>query len=235
MKKLQLGKNPDLIVRDEVVHWHGPNTRLVFASDFHFTGQSASYANELASCLLQLQPDLLILGGDYADTPNGFNVFADMLKHLSGKFPIAWIYGNHDMPYKAKLENIFSDVNAISWHGKSGEVSLNGETIWFDGNQSTQEPHSNLFSIKVLHKPKKPIKLKGWNLILAGHLHGGQWVWFEKNSKLFPGAWFYPQNFLRKVFGRSVYLVSRGLGDTLPLRWNCPCEILHIQLTPISQ
>lgn len=235
MKKLQLGKNPNLIVRNEVVHWHGPNTRLVFASDFHFTAHSASFANGLAGRILQLQPDLLILGGDYADTPKGLKLFAETLNQWAGKFPIVWIYGNHDALYKSKVQEIFSGLNATSLHGKSVKISLNGENIWLDGSQTIQGPQHNLFSIKVVHKPKKADKLQGWNLILAGHLHGGQWVWFEKHSKLFPGAWFYPQNFLRKVFGRSVYLVSRGLGDTLPLRWNCPCEILHIHLTPISQ
>lgn len=232
MKKLQLGKNPSFQLRQEWIDWDGEETKIAFASDFHFTGSSAAYAQKLAACILEMNPDLLILGGDYADTKAGLGIFSAMLNEWSGRFPITWIWGNHDSRFLKKLNLLFNTHDAICLSGRAQEIKLKEKRIWFDGHHSLLDPHPVFYSIRVLHQPKKPSLLSKWDLVLAGHLHGGQWVWFEKDGKMFPGAWIYPQNFLRREQEQMVYLVSKGLGDTLPIRWNCPYDILQINFKP---
>ena len=68
-------------------------------------------------------------------------------------------------------------------------------------------------------------------LTLSGHLHGGQFVLYHRRGKLYPGAFVYRWNGLRfdDRDGRTL-LISRGVQDTLPLRWNCPREVLLVKV-----
>ena len=68
-------------------------------------------------------------------------------------------------------------------------------------------------------------------LTLAGHLHGGQVVLFERKGRLYPGACFSRWNGLRFEDEGATMWVSRGVADTLPLRWNCPREVLLCELS----
>jgi predicted MPP superfamily phosphohydrolase len=70
-----------------------------------------------------------------------------------------------------------------------------------------------------------------FDLTLSGHLHGGQFVFFQRHGKLYPGAFLYRWNGLRfdDNDGKTL-LISRGVQDTLPLRWNCPREVLIVDI-----
>jgi len=60
----------------------------------------------------------------------------------------------------------------------------------------------------------------------AGHLHGGQCVLASHHGKLLPGYLINRLTVLRKITPRASVFVSRGLADTLPLRFNCPREVI---------
>jgi predicted MPP superfamily phosphohydrolase len=70
------------------------------------------------------------------------------------------------------------------------------------------------------------------DLVLAGHLHGCQFVFKEHAERLLPGGWFYSWNCLRRKVGNCALIVSRGCADTLPFRWNCPREVVVCDLVP---
>ena len=80
------------------------------------------------------------------------------------------------------------------------------------------------------HHPGPPAARQGFDLILSGHLHGGQFVFYERGGKLYPGAFAYRWNGLRFQENGHTLLVSRGVRDTLPLRWNCPREVIVVDL-----
>jgi predicted MPP superfamily phosphohydrolase len=71
----------------------------------------------------------------------------------------------------------------------------------------------------------------GYGLVLAGHLHGGQCVLATRRRRLYPAAWIYRWHGLRFAEWGAVMLVSRGAGDTLPIRFNCPREVILCALT----
>ena len=67
--------------------------------------------------------------------------------------------------------------------------------------------------------------------MLAGHLHGGQCVLATRRGRLYPAAWIYRWHGLRFAEWGAVLLVSRGAGDTLPVRFNCPREVILCMIT----
>jgi predicted MPP superfamily phosphohydrolase len=66
----------------------------------------------------------------------------------------------------------------------------------------------------------------GYDLVLAGHLHGGQCVLGHYNGRMYPAGWFFTWNGDRFTRNSTTMLVSKGLNDTLPIRWNCPREVI---------
>src|SRR5699024_9398429 len=107
-------------------------------------------------------------------------------------------------------------------------------TVLVAGNYAAPAPQENsahLFSVLCAHYPPAGLTWPAaYNLVLAGHLHGGQVVGWQRHGSMFPGRWFARWNVLRHQQGLSALVVSRGLGDTFPMRYNCPREIVRIRL-----
>jgi predicted MPP superfamily phosphohydrolase len=82
--------------------------------------------------------------------------------------------------------------------------------------------------ILCAHNPRiwNIVRDVGYDLVLAGHLHGCQIVFFEYRDRLFPGALFYPGCFLSHHRGSTRIVVSRGVSDLVPIRWRCPREVV---------
>jgi hypothetical protein len=112
----------------------------------------------------------------------------------------------------------------------SSFINIAGNTILlYGGFIPTTLPVANTLSIAVLHEPVSPEKLKHrCHLAFAGHLHGCQFVFWQHGNDLYPGKLFYRNNFIERRIGRFAYFISRGLGDTLPIRFNCPREIVRV-------
>jgi predicted MPP superfamily phosphohydrolase len=55
-------------------------------------------------------------------------------------------------------------------------------------------------------------------------------VWWQRGQRLYPGAWFSRWTGLRFELGATTLLVSRGVADTLPVRFRCPREVLLCEL-----
>ena len=106
---------------------------------------------------------------------------------------------------------------------------LGNRTIVLDGNRRSQRTHPSAFRILCAHRPVSPYKLKeDYDLIVSGHLHGCREVFWQRQNSLYPGRWFYRWNILEKRVGQCCFVVSRGIGDTLPVRYNCPREVILV-------
>jgi predicted MPP superfamily phosphohydrolase len=86
--------------------------------------------------------------------------------------------------------------------------------------------------LAVVHDPAEldGMTLPVGSVVMAGHLHGGQWVLSSKNGRLLPAAWIYRHTWLRRRRDGVEWIVSRGAGDTLPLRWSCPREVILCEI-----
>jgi len=199
---------------------------LLYASDLHL---SRPWTRRLVTDLIYLaraaRPDAILLGGDLVDNADGLIDLRPMVRALSDAAPVYAIAGNHD--FRAGVNDVRSAViaNGGQWLDHSPlrlaeNVVLCGENTDVSGVEGVR--------ILCAHDPAvfPSAARAGFDLVLAGHLHGGQCVWFERGGRLYPGACLNRWTGLRFEIGQSLMLVSRGAGDTLPLRWNCPREVL---------
>jgi predicted MPP superfamily phosphohydrolase len=176
---------------------------------------------------------MIVLGGDLVDSRGGLPLLTETVAALRCSAPVWAIPGNHDRFVGLR------EVRAAVRHGggnwldeQSVPMHLPGrDPIYLDGTLSSQSA-TDRGRIFCAHDPAifPAAAARGYSLVLAGHLHGGQFVWAESRGRLFPGVWLNRWNGTRFDLGSSTLLVSRGVSDTLPLRWNCPREILLCEL-----
>lgn len=205
-------------------------------SDIHLWF-SVKILTKLKKIIEQNNPDLVILTGDYYDIPRGAYNFREFLSKISLKYTLIFIKGNHDTLYGASVSNLLLDIpNCYSVDDTTFEYqSKRGYfyTISSWKNRQYLSKKANHINIVLLHNPEKinENELQNIDIILSGHLHGGQFIFFKSKNKVnFPGIFFYKYCVDRKQIKNTTLLVSKGLGDTLPIRWNCPKEVIIIHI-----
>jgi len=156
--KLELGYNQP----PEIRHYAYPfeplaGKRLLYISDLHYHRVSRRRVDQHIRQIKDIDPHLLLLGGDYIDTPFGLPNLRHLLTSL-GSIPRYAIGGNHDAPWLARVR---------------------------------QTPNG-----------------------------------------LYPVKWRYKWNILDKTYGRCYYILSKGLGDTFPIRYNCRRDAILVTFGP---
>lgn len=208
--------------------------RVLYLSDLHFNGRSEQMAIRISEEVRELSPDLILLGGDYVDTRAGLAYLDALLAALSGLCQVLAVAGNHDRFFGIKAIEHCMQKHKVQWiEGRSLRLSLKNSLVVVDGNCSLLENEKADVRMLCLHQPLDPAKLPAcYQLAFAGHLHGSQFVLWENEKGLFPGRFFYKWNILEATIGHCRYYISKGLGDTLPLRYNCPKDLLVVDLVP---
>jgi uncharacterized protein len=231
MTNLSIGINPNFDTRPYTLNDNKLGIKIVFLSDLHFNRKSKTIADKLIASITALNPDIILLGGDYVDTNEGLNLFATFIKQLASITACKAILGNHDNYfYKKALLDLFSKNNIEVLDKNESYVACKHRKILISNCNHDHNTTADL-SILLLHKPISPNKvLAHFQLILAGHLHGCQIVWWQKNKYLYPGAWFYKNNFIEQDLHFSKYLISKGLGDTIGLRYKCNKDIIFVEV-----
>ena len=142
--------------------------------------------------------------------------------------PVLAIGGNHDR--QIGMDRVREAVvhGGGQWiHDGIARVTHGRRVIAVSGPETA--PHAD-GHVRVLcaHNPRiwKTSRHAGYDLVLAGHLHGCQVVACEYRDRLFPGAIFYPYCFSSHHRGSTRLVVSRGVSDLVPIRWRCPREVV---------
>lgn len=226
----------EIVERQETISFYGgfENLSIIHISDIHLW-YSTSILKKLETLITINNPDLIILTGDYYDIPKGACNFRDFLCKISKKYTTIFIKGNHDNIYRTKISNLLLNIQNC--------FSVENEIYTFQSkkgnryNITSWKNKQNLPKIKyeknivLIHNPEqiKENELSNIDLILAGHLHGGQFIFFKtKNNSNFPGCLIYKYCTDRKLINETTLIVSKGLGDTFPFRINCPKEVVKI-------
>lgn len=224
-------------IREEIVQISGNKSpiRICHLSDLHF-GFCDSKATEILKTIIELNPEIIILTGDYYDFTKGKKIFAEFISKLSKKFPVYFISGNHDKlrginfldRVAQTTDSVFLRTEAISF------IAQNGVEINLTPNQKHYFIKKvNQLNILLFHNPEK-LKidlLSEIDLVLSGHLHGGQFIfWKSKSNRFYPASFIYKNCTDRKQIGNTTLIVSKGLGDTFPFRINCPKEIVLLSI-----
>jgi predicted MPP superfamily phosphohydrolase len=224
MLSFEFGAFGPLLVRHEPVRMGvGRPVRLLYASDLHLGHWwSSGVPGQLVRAARSARPDLVLLGGDLADRPGALPALRSAARALQALAPVYAVPGNHDE--RVGLPAVRSAVESggghwLPEHPVSTPLRIDGIL----DKRSCGGPR-----VLCAHYPDVfPAAVRaGYDLVLAGHLHGGQCVLATRGGKLYPAAWFHRWHGLRFGAGGATLLVSRGAADTFPFRFNCPREVV---------
>lgn len=220
-----LSVRPIRIGPDPIGTARSGSVRLLYASDLHLGAWSSEASvRDLLRVVARERPDVVLLGGDLVDGQWGLGKLGGFVRRLSALAPVAAVPGNHDQFAGVDRVRAIVKESGGQW---LPDRSLRVADIIVDGGP-TREPRAGKFRVLCGHDPAT-IESAGstdYDLILAGHLHGGQVKLFRRRGRDYPGAWFYRWTGPAFEEGSTTMLVSRGCADTLPVRFRCPREVL---------
>lgn len=226
---LEVGLHQRLLVREERLTTRRDACRLLYVSDIHLRrGRSDTLRRHVLDAATRCHPDVVLLGGDLVDRPSELTHLTALVGDLCAVAPVLAIGGNHDS--RIGLARVGTAVarGGGQWiHDSSARTTHEGRVIAVSGPETTS-PLDGDIRVLCAHNPRiwKVSRHLGYDLVLAGHLHGCQLVACEYRDRLFPGAIFYPYCFLSHRRGSTRLVVSRGVSDLLPIRWRCPREVV---------
>lgn len=164
---------------------------LVQLSDLHFDGLrlSEELLLEAIDTTNQIQPDLIMLTGDYVtDDPTPIHELALWLQKLNSRSGIYAILGNHDIHLPGAKAEVTTALtasgiqvlwNQIAYPFGTGLPIVGLADFWsreFDPAPVMSQIDPTTPRIVLSHNPDSAVKLQDWrvDLQLSGHSHGGQ-------------------------------------------------------------
>ena len=235
--------------------------KLLHISDLHLSKTVSIENIELALRKgFTEAPDACFITGDFiTDKPSETELhrLGKLLLRFSSKSPIYACLGNHDGgswaskhggPHTPEdLKNVLRKSGVQLLVNESIKVRIKGIPLQIAGvgDLWAQECHPNLCLrtypnpqpsepvVVMCHNPdaKEVLKPYYWNIMLAGHTHGGQFI--IPFTKLAPFAPVTDHSMLEGLhyWDKSRYIhVTRGVGNLYGLRFNCRPEVNLIQL-----
>jgi len=210
-----------------------PAYRIIHISDIHYKGDKRSLF-ELIDLIHMQKPDLVCFTGDLA---KGKKYEKDVLEILGNlKVPLYGVPGNWDyrnkLDFKAALSCFEStggkwlvDGYCVTADNSLMIIGATGKDIsWIPDDCSGKR-------ILLVHYPKFVDKLADlkFDLILAGHSHGGQVRLPYIGAIMVPyGVGKYDLGLFKTKNGHLH--VTSGIGTSaFPLRFRCPPEIVVIE------
>jgi predicted MPP superfamily phosphohydrolase len=210
-------------VREEQAHLRLPApVRLLYASDLHLGHWWASTVpDQLLVAARATRPDLILLGGDLVDTAKALPCLRDAVSALREVGPVCAVPGNHDERVgtgDVRAAVLAAGGNWLPDKPIDAPVRIEGALT----------PLGRRPRVLCAHDPSifPSAVTAGYELVLAGHLHGGQCVLATRRGKQYPAVWFNRWHGLRFGERGAILLVSRGAADTFPFRFNCPREVI---------
>jgi hypothetical protein len=229
--KIELGSNGPPEVRGERVSL--PNIdrsfRVLYMSDLHLKERKTEHlCAQLQRILATANPELLLLGGDLVDKQSGLPQLTALVSAACRTCLVGAVGGNHDRRVGIRLVERAVELAGGVWLDRRPLAFFAGATRVVAGGDIARNAPPSDVSIRCLHYPNSFARNGACehDLVFAGHLHGCQMTAFAWHGRLYPGAWFYRWNGLRFTRRNCVMLVSRGLCDAVPVRVNCPREVI---------
>ena len=212
--------------------------KLVYASDLHGGGSvSLRRIESLVKKINAEKPDIVLLGGDFADSAADAAEVFSRLSKLRASYGIFAVRGNHDASYDITTlmrEAGITPCNNEGYWIKYGEGRLRilgvddyiiGET---DAVSALGDATEEDFTLLLCHNPLSVAKVaeqvgaQSIDYALCGHTHGGQvtflGLWGPLGDRAFPA---YSSQWVDKSGITTLY--SNGIGTTaLPIRFMAP-------------
>ena len=200
-----------------------------------------SHFQEIVRQVNALEPDLVVMTGDFLDP--GYRddaAAAELGKALRAKDGKLAVLGNHEFYHGLEASaDFFRAVGARLLRNEIVELPGGLQVAGVDDIRTTRLTRQDLLGLLSKLDPKKPSILlshqpllldaaaeRGVGLMLSGHTHRGQIFPFE----------FFVRMFYRHVYGlyrqgeTSLYVTSGAGHWGPPMRLFAPPEIVHITL-----
>jgi predicted MPP superfamily phosphohydrolase len=201
----------------------------MYVSDIHLRRKrSDNLCRQVIKSVRDSGTDSVLLGGDLVDELSELSKLRDLVSALREVAPVLAVGGNHDRHVGMNRVRDAVVSGGGEWiHDTAVCMTHGSRVIAVAGPSSVSVPEGD-YRILCAHNPRiwKTARESGYDLVLAGHLHGCQFVAFEYRDRLFPGAMFYPYCYKSHRCGPARLVVSRGVSDLLPVRWRCPREVV---------
>ena len=228
--------------------------RMVLITDLH----SCDYGEQqykLMDRIIEQKPDIVLLGGDIVDDVLPQTKAKEFLSAISQRFLCYYVSGNHEY-WSGDIQGIKEMIEGYGITVLEGEtlpVVINGQSFMLSGvddpevgeavfraqlDDCAEYVDENDFSVLLSHRPERieEYRAAGFDLVLSGHAHGGQWrIPLLLNGLLAPNQGFFPKyaGGLYQV-APSAMVVSRGLAresTRIPRIFNRP-EVVVIDVNP---
>lgn len=232
--------------------------RIALITDLH----SCKYGDReeaLIEAIDEQSPDIIALSGDILDDEIPDTNTEYLLQGIAGKYPCYYVTGNHEylngkQDFAEKMA-LLEKYNVHILSGTLEAVTVNGETIAICGvddpkarsldsaasfsgqfESVRKQAEQQVFTILLSHRPEyyELYAQSGFDLVLCGHAHGGQWRipgilngLYAPDQGLFPGhaGGLYQME-------DTTMIVSRGLAresTRIPRFYNRP-ELVIVDL-----
>jgi predicted MPP superfamily phosphohydrolase len=220
--------------------WDG--LTILHLSDLHFLGTPGrEYFQFVMDRCAEWRPDLVALTGDIVDSSRHMRWIAPVLGRLRWRVAAFAILGNHDhwletSYIRRRLHRLGMIVLPNIWR----QIEVRGEPLVVIGHEGPWlKPAPDLtdcprepFRLCLSHTPDniRWVRRAGVDLMLSGHVHGGQVRFPLFGSVLAPSR--YGRRYDCGVFDEAPTLlhVSRGLSGDYPLRYLCRPEATLLTL-----
>ena len=231
--------------------------KIVHLSDLH----SKNFGRDqqiLVRKVSQLKPNIIVFTGDLIDSNRvGDEASLILMKELTTIAPVYYVSGNHEWwsGTFSSLESSLNDLGVRVLRNEHDVVDKGNDKMYIVGIddpahgskslterertedvivESIEGIEKDSFTILLSHRPEMLdlYAASGFDIVFAGHAHGGQVRIPFIGGLVAPNQGFFPTYTAGKhELNQTVMVVSRGLGNSIiPLRlFNRP-EIVEITL-----
>lgn len=222
--------------------------KVIHLSDLH-NARFGIQNRSLIKSVKASRPNLIAVTGDLVDSyfPNE-QVGLEVMRELRMIAPVFYVSGNHEA--RGDYEELFRKLERLGIHivhNRIFRMRHEGKLLNIGGlvdptldrhyEASILELGHSLkgqgFSLVLAHRPEyyHLYKQAGFNLVLSGHAHGGQWRIPFLGGIYAPDQGFLPKYTSGLYQAKTNLIVSRGLGNSLfPFRLNNRPQLIELTL-----
>ena len=169
----------------------GEPLRIAHLTDLHMSGRiTRKYFERVVDETNALKADLIAITGDIVECQRCIDWIPETLGRLQAGSGVYYVLGNHDRHVDIEhLKTALADAGLVHLGGECRQLSIRGTPIILGGNELPWfKPASNFDSVPPHAEHDRPLRILlahspdefAWaqandvDLVLAGHLHGGQ-------------------------------------------------------------
>lgn len=205
--------------------------KIVFLSDLHNCFYGGFDQSGLSERIDKENPDIVIFGGDVVDQYGGTEFALKIMSDTVKKYPCYYTAGNHEQSRddNKDFHNQVKNLGIKVLEGKNSRITIKNQNINIAGivsaNEYNKEHISDLsdseaYNILIMHEPQQIEYVidSGFDLILSGHSHGGQWrLPFILEQGLYsPDQGIFP-DYTNGIYNYDniTHIISKGLAKPL--------------------